>query len=97
MGARRAEPWCLAAVCGAGGYGACGLQEAEAGGAVRRRSPAVGGGAEMLRGGWTRPPRLGLFTEPETEPLQGKRLGSPELTRPLHFASVTRPGFAGSP
>ena len=78
------------------GDGTWGLQEAEAGGAVRRRSPAVGWAREMLRGGWTMPPAgapgPGLagqmpaepFTEQETQTVTGERLGSPELTRLLH-------------
>ena len=95
------------------GDGTWGLQEAEARGAVRRRSPAVGRAREMLLGGWTMRPvgasrpgpaeraRAEPFTEPETETITGERLGSPELTRLLHqlpdLGSGAALGFAEPP
>ena len=66
------------------GDGTCGLQEAEAGGAVRRRSPTVGGGAGDAARRLDQAAQAKPFTEPETETVTGERLGSPELTRLLH-------------
>ena len=59
------------------GDGTCGLQEAEAGGAVRRRGPAVGRAREMLRGGWSRPPRLSPSLNRRLKLLQGKGSEAP--------------------